>query len=112
MELLFYLMQPFYPPQLQLSRDMNGLTTIEPLTHDFNWNPNGDNAARNINSGVEIYYTIDGSEPNRHSQKCSGPFLMASGKIKAVGISNDETGSVVTHEFGIIPKDWKLANTE
>lgn len=37
------------PPQLALSRDINGLLTISPKSHEFGWKPHGENATANLN---------------------------------------------------------------
>lgn len=100
------------PPQLQFSRDANGMVTIQPLQHAFNWKPHGENAAKNINSGVGIYYTTDGSSPDKEAQKYAGPFRMGPGEIKAVAISKDQTGSVASRRFGIIQKNWELVSCD
>lgn len=100
------------PPQLQIARDKNGSVTIEPLQHEFGWKPHGENAVKNINSGLEIYYTIDGSNPDKNSIKYTEPFTMGAGEIKAVAISKNEKGSIVSRQFGILSKDWKLVNTD
>ncbi|MCX2453625.1 alpha-L-fucosidase [Pedobacter sp. PLR] len=102
------------PPQLQFDRDINGLLTISPKTHEFGWKPHGQNATENLGKGIEIYYTTDGTEPNRTSKKYQGPVSIAKGEIKAIAIAPKDKGSVATETFGLIKKDWKLlseANT-
>lgn len=100
------------PPQLQFSRDLKGEVTIEPQQHNFGWNPHGENALKNLNSGVEIYYTTDGSRPGKNSMKYSAPFAMESGEVKAVAIINNETGSIASREFGMVPAGWKLVSAD
>ena len=55
------------PPRLEFSRDAEGWVTIAPRQAVFNWNPHGENAAGNLNTGYEIFYTLDGTEPS-HDQ--------------------------------------------
>jgi alpha-L-fucosidase len=96
------------PPQLQFNRDVNGLTTISPKTHEFGWKPHGENATANLNKGIEIYYTNDGSLPGATTKKYSGPIQIARGEVKAIAIINKEKGPIATETFGIVKKDWKL----
>ncbi|WP_114790268.1 alpha-L-fucosidase [Niabella yanshanensis] len=96
------------PPQLQISSDVNGRITIAPQQHNFNWNHNGENAAANINSGIEIRYTTDGSVPTKNSRLYTQPFEMSKGEVKAVAFSKTETGSVAVEAISIAKKDWKV----
>ncbi|ATP55753.1 alpha-1,3/4-fucosidase [Pedobacter ginsengisoli] len=96
------------PPQLQLDRDINGLLTISPKTHEFGWNPHGQNATENLSNGTEIYYTTDGTEPSVTSKKYTGPISVISSEVKAIAIANNDKGSVVKEIFGLLKKDWKL----
>ena len=102
------------PPQLAFSRSIDGLLTIEPLKHDFGWKPHGEDISKNINSDVEIRYTLDGSEPTQTSNLYATPFLHESGQVKARSFARDQSGSVAEKTFGIVKKDWKLqgANRE
>ena len=43
------------PPQLAFSRNKEGMVTIAPLKSVFNWNQYGENAAKNLNVGYEIF---------------------------------------------------------
>ncbi|MCK3685588.1 alpha-L-fucosidase [Maribellus sp. YY47] len=96
------------PPQLAFSRSIDGLLTIEPKKHDFGWKPHGEDIARNINSDLEIRYTVDGSEPTKSSILYEGPFLHESGQVKARSFTKDQSGSIAEKTFGIIKKGWKL----
>ncbi|MGE9311276.1 alpha-L-fucosidase [Niabella sp. CJ426] len=98
------------PPQLQISSDLNGLVSIAPRQHNFNWNHNGENAAANINSGIEIRYTTDGSAPTKTSRLYTQPFQMSKGEVKAAAFSKTETGSVAAEVIGIAKKDWKVVD--
>lgn len=100
------------PPQLQLSRDADGKVRIEPFQNNFGWKPHGQNAAKNINSGLEIYYTIDGSQPGSGSQKYTAPFVAESKEIKAVAISKENQGSVASQRFGILQNGWKVSGKD
>lgn len=96
------------PPQLQFARDINGLTTISPKNHEFGWKPHGENATANLNKGIEIYYTTDGSIPNASANKYSAPLQITKGEIKAIAITNKEKGPIASETFGIMKKNWKL----
>lgn len=100
------------PPQLGMERSAEGTVSIYPKIQDFGWNPHGQNASGNINSGYVIRYTTDGSEPNLTSQLYDTPFFLASGEVRAVAEVNGQLGSVSTQLFGIVKKDWKSLGTD
>ncbi|RIJ45756.1 alpha-1,3/4-fucosidase [Maribellus luteus] len=100
------------PPQLAFSRSIDGQLTIEPKKHDFGWKPHGEDISKNINSDLEIRYTLDGSEPTNTSTLYTTPFLHESGQVKARSFTKDQSGSVAEKTFGIIKKDWKLIGTD
>ncbi|RXJ49418.1 alpha-L-fucosidase [Gelidibacter gilvus] len=95
------------PPQLSVTRSLDGLVSIQPQKHEFGWKPHGEDSSGNINSGIEIRYTKDGSEPTKTSPLFEVPFL-ATGLIKAAAFSNEEKGSTVSLNLGILKKDWKI----
>ncbi|MET0300725.1 MAG: alpha-L-fucosidase [Flavitalea sp.] len=96
------------PPQLQFSRTKDGLVTIEPLQQNFEWNPHGENALKNLNTGYKIFYTLDGSEPSASSTAYTAPFKMTPGKIKAVAVDKGVAGTIASYEFGILKDAWKI----
>lgn len=65
--------------------------------------------------GPIFYYTLDGSEPTRKSQKYTGPFS-ADGKIEIKAMACDpasgESSPVAAEKFDVSKKDWKIAGTE
>ena len=67
---------------------------------------------KNINSGVDIYYTTDGSTPSANANKYAGPFSLPKGEVKAIAIARNESGSVASRQFGIISNDWKLISAD
>ncbi len=97
-----------HPPQLTFSRDINGMITIAPFQQEFNWKPHGQNAVKNLNTGFEIYYTLNGSEPGTNSRKYEGPFKIKGGEVKAVSINHSSKGAVNSQAFGIVKQNWKL----
>lgn len=99
------------PPQLQITTDVHGRVTIAPQQHNFNWNHNGENAAANINSGIEIRYTTNGSNPDKNSQLYTQPFEMSKGEVKAVAFSKTEMGSVAAETIGIAKKGWTIVGS-
>ena len=97
------------PPQLSISRDAEGFVTIKPAQAEFNWNPHGEDIIGNLNTGFEIYYTTDGSEPTKSSTLYSGePIFVESKTLKAVSFHNDMKGPILNSEIGLAKKDWKL----
>jgi len=100
------------PPQLSFSRNLKGMLTIQPKKHAFGWKPHGEDVMHNINSDVEIRYTLDGSEPTAGSKLYTEPFLFESGEIKACAFTKKQTGSIATELLGIIKKDWKVLDVD
>ena len=97
-----------HPPQLEILSDAKGMVTIQPKKHNFSWKPHGEDITSNLNSGLEIRYTTDGTEPTKNSTHYSAPFQFSSGEIKAVAYEKEEPGAVTSNLIGIIKKDWKL----
>lgn len=95
------------PPQLTFTRDINGMVTIEPLRHPFNWNLHGEDIARNLNAGFKIYYTTDGSEPGSHTTEYTAPFKMGRGELKAISVLNNQYGTMRQQQFGFIKQGWQ-----
>lgn len=102
------------PPQLSINRNIDGLVKIQPKKHNFRWKPHGEDIASNINSGVDIRYTQDGTLPTIDSKHYKEPFFMMSGEVQASAFDKDKKGSVASKLFGIVKKDWVLikANSE
>lgn len=96
------------PPQLEIKRDVNGMLSIQAKKHEFRWKPHGEDIMGNINRGVEIRYTQDGSIPTKESKLYNDPFFLASGEVKACAFTKDQVGSVASKLFGILNNDWKL----
>jgi alpha-L-fucosidase len=96
------------PPRLTFLRDKDGMVTIEPLQTEFNWKPHGENAAGNLNMGYEIFYTLDGTEPTRASNRYENPIKVERKQLRAVSFQGDAKGTVRNEEFGITKKDWKV----
>lgn len=96
------------PPQLAFARDKDGVVTIAPLQTEFNWNPHGENAAGNLNTGYEVFYTLDGTEPTQNSLRYENPIKVENNTLKAVSFNNETLGAVHSEEFGIVKRDWVL----
>jgi alpha-L-fucosidase len=62
-----------------------------------------------------IYYTLDGSEATKESEKYNGP-VQTEGKVKISAISHEpssgKSSSATTEEFGLPRKDWKIVGIE
>lgn len=109
-----------YPPQLSAERDGKGVVTIAARTNDFDWNNwNNSNAGarhrpdkQSAHSACTIFYTTDGSEPDRtSSSRYTAPFVLNSARLKAVAYINHEKGAVYDERFGLIKELWKPMNT-
>lgn len=100
------------PPQLEITRTLDGMVTIQPKKHEFGWKPHGEDSSGNINSGIEIRFTTDGSEPTIDSEVYDSPFIATSGEIKAAAFTNDQKGSVVSRTLGILKTNWKVINED
>lgn len=60
-------------------------------------------------SGLEIRYTLDGSDPTRESQPYSQAFaLPGGGLVKARAFSSSAAGAVSSTEIGLPPARWKV----
>ncbi|MCW5516863.1 alpha-L-fucosidase [Muriicola sp. Z0-33] len=74
-------------------------------------NKNGEVSLIKADKQLEVYYTLDGSSPDRGSIKYTDPFLVATrATIKAIAV-NPENGesSVVSSKYLDIPKkDWEV----
>ena len=100
------------PPQLTIKRNIDGMVDIKPQEHTFQWKPHGEDIAGNINSGLEIRYTIDGNAPTKDSELYREPFLVMSGEVKAIAFSSEQVGSEASNIFGVIKKEWVLNSVD
>ncbi|WP_190811460.1 alpha-L-fucosidase [Flagellimonas sp. S3867] len=60
---------------------------------------------------IETFYTLNGTDPTKSSQKYKGPFLVdAPTTIKAIAVdpADQRTTSVTTQHFDVYKKDWKV----
>lgn len=89
-------------PQLDIKRDINGDVDIDVRRHDFNWHNSPSDGARNLASGSEIHYTVDGTEPTVESALFTEPFKAENCKIRAKAWLNGEVGPEVTRSVGYI----------
>ncbi len=100
------------PPELSMIRNFDGEVTIKPKQDNFRWKPHGENALENINSGLKIRYTTNGSEPDKSSKIYTNSFFFPIGEVKAVAEINDVNGTVSNQTFGPVKKDWKLISAD
>ena len=100
------------PPQLDITRDVNGQVSIQPKKHQFRWKPHGENITENLHGDIEIRYTQNGSEPTKTSDHYQGTFYFSNGEIKARAYANNQVGSVATNLFGVVKKDWRLLGVD
>jgi hypothetical protein len=63
----------------------------------------------------EIYYTLDGSEATKESEKYNGPIL-TEGKVKISAISvepsSGKSSAATVEDFGLPRKEWKIVGIE
>jgi len=100
------------PPQLSITRNLEGDLKITPKKHDFGWKPHGEDIAGNLNSGYEIRYTKDGSDPTKSSKLYSDSVIVESVELKAVAVDKGKLGSIASKVFGILKKDWKVMTSD
>lgn len=100
-----------HPPRLQITRDGDGLVHIQPF-ENFGWKPHGQNASKNTNQDLKIFYTTDGSQPGLHSKIYERPFSAESVDVKAVAISREKVGSVTDRRLGLFQKTWSAAQSD
>lgn len=100
------------PPQLSISRNIDGQVTIQPKKHEFGWKPHGEDALGNLSTNVQIRYTTDGSIPTNTSSVYSEPFKMGSGEVKAKAFAKDLPGSEASIKLGILKNKWTVIGTD
>jgi alpha-L-fucosidase len=100
------------PPQLSIERSVEGAVSISPKKDSFGWKPHGEDVAGNINSGYNIRFSTDGSDPTAASEIYRQAFNLPSGEVRAVAEVNGKLGSVASQLFGIVKKDWKSAGED
>jgi alpha-L-fucosidase len=99
------------PPQLEILSNVDGIVSIQPQKHKFGWKPHGEDIISNLNSGIEIRYTTDGSVPSKSSKLYTGPFQFSAGELKAIAFEKEEAGTIASNRIGIVKKNWKLVGT-
>jgi alpha-L-fucosidase len=74
-------------------------------------NKNGEVTIIAFDSGLDVYYSIDGSEPSTQSVKYAEPFLLngkATVKAKVVDSGTKTSSSVSMAQFDVSKSNWKL----
>jgi len=74
-------------------------------------NKNGEVTITGFDTGLDIYYSMDGSEPSVQSVKYTEPFLLngkATVKAVAVDSGTNTSSSVSTVQFDVSKAKWKL----
>ena len=100
-----------YPPQLVITRSIDGMVDISPKQSDFQWKNAVKDAVKNLTQGTVIRYTTDGTEPSHESPVFTEPFLAENTTVKAIAELNGKTGPAASAEFGYVKKDWKPLTT-
>lgn len=96
-------------PRLQMTRDRSGMITLRPSQNAFGWKSHGQNIAENLNRGMKIVYTTDGSAPTASSQVYTESFQMKRGKLQAMAVLNGENGPLLQETIGLPKENWKSA---
>ncbi len=102
-----------YPPELKVSKTADGIVSIDPARHSFNWKPHGEDVFANLNNGpdIKIYYTLDGSDPDSTSTLYLQPFKAGGNELKAVATQGQITGPVLREQLGLTKRDWIVRDT-
>jgi alpha-L-fucosidase len=77
-----------------VDRDAQGMVTLRPNT-----------------AGTVVFYTLDGSQPGVRSQRYEAPFaLLTGGTVRAIAvrIGSAARSQVVSQDFDIAPRDWRV----
>jgi alpha-L-fucosidase len=96
------------PPQIEISRDNEGIVSLFPKNHAFGWKVQDSKKDYDPLADLEIRYTTDGSLPNKNSKIYAQSFPFQAGEIKALAFQKGKSGSVSSTTFGILKKDWRL----
>ncbi|WP_341214753.1 alpha-L-fucosidase [uncultured Wocania sp.] len=95
------------PPQLSITRNLDGLVSIQPKKHAFGWKPHGEDSSGNLNKTLEIRYTTDSSTPTKDSKLFEESFKMTAGEVKAKAFAKNVEGSEASKKLGILKNSWK-----
>lgn len=97
------------PKAVVISRDEKGLVNIKE-GFSFYWRRL---EVSDLPQAQTIYYTLDGSEPDRNSLLYDGPFaLPLGGHLKARAIVGDRQGPVSEQRIGILRTDWLATDSQ
>jgi alpha-L-fucosidase len=95
-------------PSLEIRRDGGGRVAITaPKAAGFGWKPHGqgDTSA----TPLDIYYTLDGSDPGPTSLKYTGPFEFASGgRVRALAMGGGKAGPITEARLSIPRDGWSV----
>lgn len=96
------------PPSLEIRRGKDGRVSIAPpVAGGFAWKPHGQGDASTPT--VDIYYTLDGSEPGPASTPYGGPFAFErGGVVRAVAIAGGKPGPVSEARVSIPRDGWSV----
>ncbi|WP_083572085.1 alpha-L-fucosidase [Salegentibacter echinorum] len=88
------------PPQLEISRDSEGMVRIEPKKDEFTWKRDMSQVPETAK--VEIKYSLDGV-----TQSYKDSFRLKEGTVEAYAVKDSLQGSTASRTFGMLKQDWK-----
>lgn len=109
------------PPMLCIVRDREGMVSLAATEYNFIWDYSWNNPNRKPkkdgmqavgNTGYQIRYTTDGSEPDQTSALYTGPFFLENAEVKAAAFQDGMKGAVCHEQFGFVKKDWKAVDVD
>lgn len=96
------------PPMLSIERNVEGVVSIAPVEHEFNWKPHGETVHDNLSADIEIFYSMGELDPVLKGKKYTGPFFAENTTINAVARDGDRVGSTSARQLGFVKKAWKI----
>ncbi|SHI53533.1 alpha-L-fucosidase [Tangfeifania diversioriginum] len=95
------------PKPVVMDRNSEGMLNMG-VASNFVWR--SENTA---DQSQDIYYTVDGTEPDEQSVKYTEPFsLPMGGHVKARSVVENRMGPVTENRLGILPEGWTAVDSE
>lgn len=94
---------PGYPPQLEITRNDEGVVTIEPRKDEFAWKKTTENSP--ATEPIKILYSLSEGVPDK---RYGEGFILPEGTVKAVTVQGDVKGSTALKTFGMLKHTWVI----